>query len=302
MTTYAIILVVVSAFMHASWNFIGKREHPSAAFFLVANLTGVVCLAPGVIWYGPRLGTVPAAVWAVLAVTGLCMAVYYLALAAAYRAGDMSIAYPLARSAPVLIVALAAIAMGKSDQLSTGCLAGIVLILIGAFLLPMHHLTDVRLGNYLNLTCGLALLAACGTAGYSMLDDHGLRLLREQPDGPFDVLNGTILYISLESIATSAWMAVYVLRRSDDRRRLMHVLARRKRAAATMGVGIFLTYGLVLASMAYVTNISYVVALRQLSIPIGVLLGVVLLQELGSWLKWIGVFTVLGGLALVSLA
>ncbi len=38
-------------------------------------------------------------------------------------------------------------------------------------------------------------------------------------------------------------------------------------------------YSLVLVSVTFVKNVSYVLAFRQLSIPIGVILGMVLLKE-----------------------
>ena len=66
------------------------------------------------------------------------------------------------------------------------------------------------------------------------------------------------------------------------------------------GIGIYLTYGLVLVSMNYVTNVSYVAAFRQLSIPLGALLGIALLKEPRYPPKIIGVVIVFLGLVLVS--
>ncbi|MDF1527311.1 MAG: hypothetical protein RRA15_11590 [bacterium] len=40
MSKFAIILILISAIIHAYWNLINKRSIPSAAFFLVANSVG----------------------------------------------------------------------------------------------------------------------------------------------------------------------------------------------------------------------------------------------------------------------
>ena len=60
------------------------------------------------------------------------------------------------------------------------------------------------------------------------------------------------------------------------------------------------TYGLVLASMAYVTNVSYVAAFRQLSIPIGAVLGLTIQREPRYLPKIIGIVIVSVGLILVG--
>ncbi|WP_281645492.1 hypothetical protein [Parendozoicomonas sp. Alg238-R29] len=53
--------------------------------------------------------------------------------------------------------------------------------------------------------------------------------------------------------------------------------------------------------MAFVDNVSYVVVLRQASIPIGVLMGVVWLKESVPTPKKCGLFLILSGLVMVSL-
>ena len=106
MTSTAIILLLVSAATHAAWNLLSKREHPSAAFFLVANTAGCLLLAPIALVNWRAVRQFPPEVWAILPATGLCQAVYYYGLAGAYRHGEISIAYPLARSVPVVLVTL----------------------------------------------------------------------------------------------------------------------------------------------------------------------------------------------------
>jgi len=73
------------------------------------------------------------------------------------------------------------------------------------------------------------------------------------------------------------------------------------RTAALMGVIILATYGLVLTSMAYVSNVSYVIAFRQLSIPIGAALGILVRKEKATPPKLTGIALVVTGLVLAAL-
>jgi len=67
------------------------------------------------------------------------------------------------------------------------------------------------------------------------------------------------------------------------------------------GAGIFLTYSLALISMGYVTNVSYVVAFRQLSIPIGFVFGILFLKEQAFGPKVVAMVLLFAGVVLVGL-
>lgn len=299
MTSAAVALLLVSAVTHAGWNLLGKREHPTAAFLLVANTLGCLCLAPVLIFHSHALATFPIRVWILIGLTGLCQAVYYAGLAGAYRTGDMSVVYPLARSMPAIFVTLFTLVAGRGHQLSSQSILGITLVVAGSFLLPMEKLTDLRLKNYLKPSSLRALVAALGTTGYSIIDDEALRYLREAFRG-FSSFEMTVMYSLIEGISSSLWLLLFVLTQRQERASLRQVLDTRLRQAAATGVGIYLTYTLVLISMAFVTNVSYVVAFRQLSIPLGTVLGVVVLKEPRHVPKFVGVAIMFAGLVLIG--
>ena len=77
----------------------------------------------------------PSQAFALLVLTGVFQAVYYLGLSGAYRTGHISIAYPLVRSLPVVLVAIANLLLGRSQQLSVQALFGMLLITLGGLLL-----------------------------------------------------------------------------------------------------------------------------------------------------------------------
>ncbi len=300
MTVPAVIILLISAFMHAGWNLLGKRNNPTAAAFLVASLVGVLCLAPLVIIYKEAINYFTLRSWLLVLTAGFFQTTYYASLAGAYKTGDMSIAYPLARSSPVIVVTVVSLFLGRGDQVTWQCIYGIILVVLGGFLLPMRRFSDLRLKNYLNVSCLLALLAAFGTTGYSIVDDEALRLLREMPEMPLQSWEITIVYAFFEAMTSTFWLTLFVFGRKHRRETLQQVITKRFSSAVLMGIGIYLTYSLVLVSMAFVTNVSYVVAFRQISIPLGVIMSVFLLKEPSYVPKFAAVTVMFIGLVLVG--
>jgi drug/metabolite transporter (DMT)-like permease len=301
MTTTAAILLIISAFTHAGWNFISKKEHPTQAFYLVGNTIGVICVLPFLLYYAGFIPLVPPAVWIIVVLSGFFLAAYLEALAGAYRAGDISLAYPLARSLPVIFVFLFSLVLGETAAPGGWFLVGITLIVAGCIILPWKTFGDFHFSRYMNLCCLLALVAAVGVAAYTVADDLALRYLRELPGQPMGPVEGTLVYMVLEGISCSLWQGLFVGVSRPARQSLPEVLKSFKGPAALTGVGIYLTYGIVLISMNYVSNVSYVAAFRQLSIPIGAVLGMVLLREPRYLPKIVGIAAIFAGLVLVGL-
>jgi len=300
-TLTAILFIAISAFAHALWNLLGKREMPTASFFLVANTLGCLCLAP-VLFFNARAAlAMPGSAWAFLLLTGSFQALYYASLAGAYRAGQLSIAYPIVRSASVLIVALANVALGRGRQLSSLALAGMVLVAGGILFLPLERFLDFRVKQYFSKSTLFAFAAALGTAGYSLTDDHALRLIRPILDPVSTHTQTTLLYSLFEGLSTSLWLLIFVAGWKENPSGLVHFQGKKLGRAVLTGIAIYFAYTLVLLAMGFARNVSYVVAFRQLSIPIGVALGVLALKEPLHEPKIAGVLSVTAGLVLVAM-
>lgn len=298
MTSAAIALLVFSAIIHATWNMIGKREDPSAKFFLVANTMGVLLLSPVVLanLYVPK--SFSADVWKLIAITGLFQGIYFMGLAGAYKAGHLSVAYPLARSAPVLMVAVISVLMGKGHQLTPFSMVGMALVAVGGLLLPINRIADWKLRDYLHASTLFALMAAVGTSGYSIADDAALRVLKEELSANRIIL--TLNYAFFEGVSTFFWLGLFVLIGEKNGKNSTKAHPVRFRQAMVAGVGICLAYTIVLLAMTLAKNVSYIVAFRQLSIPIGAVLGVTVLREPRSMNKCVAIVVMLAGLVMVA--
>lgn len=303
MSLFAAALIILSAFLHASWNFVSKRRDASLAFFFLAALSATAVLSPVLIIHRHVMPQIPPLVWALVLATGLAQAVYFFGLAGAYRRGDISLAYPLARALPVLLVAVISLALGQGGNIGRLGLAGMALIVIGCILVPLRQFQELRLRAYLDVVCLMALVAAIGTTAYTLIDDQALRQLRQTAAIQLSVAEVTLLFVALQAASTAVMLGLTAVLYQPERRQLLTVLRKRSFIVpgVVTGVVITLTYGLVLISMAYVSDVSYVAAFRQLSIPIGALLGITLQREPRYRPKLVGIGIVTAGLVLVGI-
>lgn len=321
MSSIAVTLIVISAFMHAFWNFLSKRRHPSLAFFFITAVSAAIFMSPLLFSFRHNLPLISPTVWLLILATGVAQAIYFFGLAGAYNQGDISLAYPLARALPVLMIAAVSLMIGKGAAIGRLGLAGMVLIAAGCIILPLprfrlepsgdsglenekgHKLKTSGVLGSLKVVMLMALIAAIGTTGYTLIDDQALRQLRDAPAMQLTNMEVTLLFISLQTISTAVMLGLGTILFRTQRERLGDVLRSRSliMTGLVTGVVIMVTYGLVLASMAYVTNVSYVAAFRQLSIPIGAILGLTIAREPRYRPKLIGIGIVSVGLVLVGI-
>jgi drug/metabolite transporter (DMT)-like permease len=301
MTPVAIILVTISAFVHAFWNLLSKRQNPSTAFFFVASVFAALCFSPFLLVNRSTFALIPGRVWMWVGLTSLFEAVYFIGLAGAYRHGDMSVAYPLARAIPVVLVALLTTILSLGKPLNLMGVGGILLVVLGCLLLPIRSLRQVRLRDYLSRCCLLAGLAGIGTTGYTLIDNQALFDLRAAPGIGLTKIEIAFFYLALGSIAIAIVMGVYVLVSRSERAALTKTWRERKRMAFITGLLIIGTYGLVLAAMEYANNVSYIAAFRQLSIPVGATLGIVIQKEAAYPTKLASIAIIFAGLVLIML-
>lgn len=182
MSVSVLLVVLLGAFLHASWNLLVKRRHDT----LVA--AAAVCIGGGVL-SGLALPFLPApapASWPYLAASTAVEVLYGALLAAAYRVGDLSHAYPLMRgTAPLLVAVGSGVLIG--EPLSVGGYAGVALVSVGV----LTMIFDARSRGYSPAATRLALVNACLIAAYTTIDGLGAR-------------------VSHEPIAYSLWLSLLV--------------------------------------------------------------------------------------------
>ncbi|WP_444921058.1 EamA family transporter [Microbulbifer sp. CnH-101-G] len=289
-------LVLISAFLHAGWNLLGKSRTPSPAFFCIATLSVGLLLLPLCFWVLTQADALPRAFWLLLLVSGFFQMIYMGGLALAYQRADIGLVYPIARALPVLLVALATALLGQ--VLPWLAWLGMLLVTIGCLLVPLVYFRQWHWSVYWRADCAWALVAALGTVGYSLADKGALLFLEEALDGAVTPPMMAYGYLGMQFFVSGLWLLCGCLSRAG-RGQLLTSLGDLKLGVLT-GLMMGATYGLVLLAMAMTENVSYVVALRQLSIPLGVGFAIWLLGEPAHRPQLLGVGLVCAGLIAVS--
>jgi drug/metabolite transporter (DMT)-like permease len=288
----ALVLITISAFLHAFWNFYSKRSSASASFFAISAFAALVCFSPFLVIHFATFIKAPSVFWIFVVATGFFEAIYLTGLAQAYRLGDMSLAYPLVRALPILLVALISILLGRGEALSTLALLGMVLMTVGCLVLPLRRFRGWGPQFYFNRVTAWIVLSALGVTGYTLVDDAALKLLR----ATMDVTASTLVYLPLQSLTTVLFLLAYVVWVEG-----WHVKLSSVPSAVLTGLMMAITYGIALAAFAFVKDVSYANAFRQFSIPLGALLGMWLAKEPTYLPKLTGIAIMLVGLILIML-
>ena len=261
----ALGLVLLAATTHATWNLLARRADEKLAFLWCSTLVSTILFAPVGAWLLltepiPLLGW-----WIVLLSAGL-EALYYWTLAQAYRYGDLSLVYPIARgTAPILVPLLAVLFLG--EQLSALAIVGIGLVVVGTVTVQTRglgwpSLTSVagvlgQLGTRYALVTGLVI------AAYSALDKYGVSLVSP-------VLYGYLLFVGL----TVALLPLVLRQRAA----LAKEWKLRRWSIVLVGLLAPASYGLVLLALTR-APVSYVAAAREVSVVLAAVLGAVVLHE-----------------------
>ncbi len=177
MDPVAFVAVALAAVLHAAWNILlktaGDPLRTATAGVLAASAILVPIVAIGWLVLRPAI---PAEAWAIGLFSGAVEVAYFVFLAAAYRRGDLSVVYPLARgSAPLLAVAIGVLVLG--ERLSPGAWLGVGLLIAG-LLVVQRPWRLLRSGTARDdrLAAGFALLTGAMIASYSALDRVGVQL------------------------------------------------------------------------------------------------------------------------------
>jgi drug/metabolite transporter (DMT)-like permease len=159
----ALALVLSSALIHAVWNRILHGSADRVAAAAVGSAVAAVLLLPATVTLPPSR------VWPLALASGATEAVYFGFLSAAYRRGELSFTYPVARGmAPFLITAGGALVLAQPFTLPRA--AGSLALGVGLAVISHAGLAKGR---------GQALMFAALTgltiASYSVVDARAVR-------------------------------------------------------------------------------------------------------------------------------
>ncbi|HWP45542.1 MAG TPA: DMT family transporter [Candidatus Limnocylindrales bacterium] len=285
MEFWAILLVVGSSFIHAFWNLLTKKVEEGVPFLWWAFGVSLLVYAPlSLAFLSKKELLSPAGRFIFFG--GTFEVAYFLGLSKAYARGDLSLVYPLARSAPIFVPIWATIFL--KEHISWTGLIGILTVILGVFVVSLRWGTSLLSPELKSQPIGLALFTALASSGYSVVDKVGVSYMHPLP------------YIYLEFAVTWFGLGLYLLffHRGNS---LSKTWQQNKKSILLVGVFMTLSYLLILFALR-IGKVSYVIALRQISIVFGVLLGSLILKEKYGKTRLLGALIIWLGAILISLA
>lgn len=272
-------VVLFAAFLHVGWNALIKGGHDKIVSMLAVvigqGLFGLLTL--------PFAPMPAVASWPYIGAAVFLHIGYQFFLIAAYRVGDLTQVYPVARGvAPVLVTLASAIFLGVAFE--TMQILAVGLIVCGVISLGLvRQSSGSRTGSGLLL----AVITGCFIAAYTLNDGLGARLA------------GTSLgfYSWSAPINAALFWAVVALRQPAATRGAMRIW----RTGLIGGGASYTAYALVIHAFLQ-APIALVAALRETGIVFALLIGVIKLKERLSLGKVLATLLTLSGAALLRLA
>jgi len=277
--------VLLAALLHAVWNALLKSGEDRVLVGVLLNLSATVLALPVALATGPPR---PES-WLYLGLSILVHNGYFWFLILAYRVGDLSHVYPLARgSAPLLVAGLAYLFAGEA--LGAGELLAVAVVSAGIVSLALGGGGPGRdgVGRGGAAPLAFALITALFIGAYTVIDGLGVRAAGEVP--------GYVAWLFL--IDGLPFVAVATALRGKTAFAAWRTSWPSGLASGVLSV---LGYGLVIWAMSR-APIPHVSALRETSVVIAALIGTLVLGEPFAARRVAAAAVVAGGIVLLQLA
>lgn len=280
-----VIILVIAAIFHSTWNTLIKKSTDKQVF------TWMALAAFSVIFCIPFCFTIKATPihgWALMILSGSLEAAYFFLLASAYKYGDLSLVYPLSRGlSPVFVAIIATVFLGEVISLK-GAL-GIISIVLGIYTIHIRSLSLKGLlepFSYMKESASkFAILTGVTTALYSTVDKAALSYV--------DIT--MLLYMKF----FTATMLLLPFMLSKKRELINSEWKANSMKVVIVALLLSSAYGLVLVAMS-LSQVSYTSAVREVSIVFGSIIGTIYLKENFAGKKILGTLLIFAGILFIA--
>lgn len=285
MSVPVLLAVLFGALLHASWNAFIKAGKDKALDTALVHSLGFFVAIPLLVHTGlPK----PQA-WPYMAASLAIHLGYYVALAGAYKYGDLGLTYPLMRGCAPLLVALGSLGF-IGEALSHTAWIGVAVLCVGVVTLGLSRSAMHVEGSHRGKALGYALANACIIALYTVIDGIGVRIAGDATA----YVAGLFLFDGIPFMLLVLW-------RRPGRRREALAYMRGRWPVALMGTVASLgSYGIALWAMTH-APVAVVAALRETSVLFAALIGTLFLRESFGWQRAIGTLVVVAGVMALRL-
>jgi drug/metabolite transporter (DMT)-like permease len=293
LTPLSITLILISALLHSSWNFFAKRGNWPMEFYFWVFLCSSLLYLPFFFGFGvfpSFFSKTPLWAWSLNFISGLIQTIYFICLIVAYRKGDLSLVYPISRSAPLFTLLWATLFIG--EILSSMGVFGISLVILGIFVISMRgfHLKSLSpqpKESFSSLPYLLAFIAALSGSVYSVVDKVVVQILHP------------VFYTWLINIWMCIDVGIYLFFHREAP--ILKVWQESKKEIFIIILLQNIGYGCFLMALT-MSKVSYVVAFRQVGVLFGAGMGILFLKESQWKARITGALILTLGLVLIGLA
>ncbi len=277
MSLDVIALVLFGALLHATWNAIIKAGTDKSLDAALVSAGGAVAALPLL----PFLPLPASSAWPFIAASAILQFAYFQLVAAAYRAGDIGLVYPLMRGvAPLIIVSTSSFIL--KETLSGGALIGTMTICTGILTLAF----EARKGGRRAIL--LALSNAVVIATYTYVDGIGAR-----------ISGNSISYTLWMSLLPPVLLFAWAVSQRGANAVAAHIRYNWWRGLVGGG-GSIASYGIALWAMTK-APVAMVAALRETSILFALVISVLFLKERSSIWRYIAGAIIAAGVLVLRL-
>jgi uncharacterized membrane protein len=275
--------------MHALWNLLVKRSRHKTVFiwWMFVASGGLFSLCIPLLtesFRSPDLHTLM-----MVSLAAVCFVLYHLLNGRAYRGGDLSVVYPLCQTSMIYVPIWGIFLLG--ERLSFPGVCGILLVLFGTYSIQLQRLSFAELirpfRNLKSPSVRDALSAGFIYSIGSIAEKSGVR-------------NYSPLYFTYMLVLLMLFLMSFNIFRPKYRTMIGSELREHWGLILCSGpimMASFLTfrYGLNL------TQVGYAVPVRQVSIVIGVLIGILFLKESCGRIRIFSALFIMAGVVLIRL-
>ena len=291
MELFVISLILISAIMHVTYNYVLKKTinsgGDSVLVFWLSIINGVLIYSVILfLFIGIKNITIYGIVYS--AIFGFFAAIYILFLSKAYEYDDFSIVYPLSRITPLFALLLGIFIL--KEKLTVVGFIGVILITLGAYGV---YLDNFQLKNILKPILFLrkrgpifAFLAAFISAIYGLYSKLGVDAI-----GPFAFIFFGYVFLIL------FYSPLLYFKKTG----IIEQIKKFKIQIIQIGILDLSGYFLIAVALS-LSKLSYIFALRQMGLLFGVLAGIYFLKEKYTNPKIIFSLIMIIGLILVSIS
>ena len=286
------LAVLFGALLHASWNTLIKSATDKSLDTALIHVMGTVLALPLLLIVGlPPISAMPYLAASIVIHIG-----YYIALAGAYKHGDLGLTYPIMRGLAPLLVAIGSGAL-IGEHLSLLGWAGVAGISMGVLLVGLAGFGRNTSGPSNHRAAVLfALSNAVIIAVYTVVDGLGVRVAVANGGSALQYVSGLFLLDGLP------YFLLIMSQRSGQQRIDAWAYMQKRWPLALLGTVASLgSYGIALWAMTQ-APVAVVAALREVSVLFAALLGVWLLKESFGFQRGAGTLLIVGGVAALRLA